>query len=130
MSNVASLSGHIHVGDHAILGGLVGVHQFVRIGTYAFVGAKSGIDKDVPPYMITSGPRARLYGINRTGLARAGFDKKAIDGLKKAFKIIWRDNRRFSEGIKQVRKEIDEFPELDTLLNFFNGSKRGIMRSG
>lgn len=128
MANVASLAGHTTVGDHAILGGFVGVHQFVRIGPHAFLGAKSGIDKDVPPYMITSGHRAKLYGVNRVGLARSGFEKDRIDGLKKAFRIIWRDNRRFREGIRQVREELPPFPELEVLLSFFEGSKRGIMR--
>ena len=128
MSNVATLGGHITIGDYAILGGLVAVHQFVRIGTYAFLGAKSGIDRDVPPFMITAGPRARLYGVNRKGLRRMGFSQETIDGLKKAFRIIWRENQRFSEGIKQVRREMESFAELETLLNIFNGSKRGILR--
>ncbi|MBW1730826.1 MAG: acyl-ACP--UDP-N-acetylglucosamine O-acyltransferase [Deltaproteobacteria bacterium] len=128
MSNVATLGGHITIGDHAILGGLVAVHQFVRIGAYAFLGAKSGIDRDVPPFMMTAGPRARLYGINRKGLARMGFSQEAIDGLKRAYRIIWRENRRFSEGIAQVKRELTPFPELEILLNFFNGSKRGILR--
>ncbi len=128
ISNVVTLGGHITIGDYAILGGLVAVHQFVRIGAYAFLGAKSGIDRDVPPFMITSGPRARLYGINRKGLRRFGFSQEAIDGLKQAYRIIWRDNKRFSEGINQVRREIRSFPELEMLLSFFNGSKRGVLR--
>ncbi|MFZ7111617.1 MAG: acyl-ACP--UDP-N-acetylglucosamine O-acyltransferase [Desulfatiglandales bacterium] len=128
MSNVATLGGHISVGDHAILGGLVAVHQFVRIGAYAFLGGKCGVDRDVPPFMIAAGSRARLYGINRRGLARQGFSQEAIEGLKRAYRIIWRDNRRFSEGLDQVRREIDPFPELETLLGFFNDSKRGILR--
>lgn len=128
MSNVATLGGHITIGDYAILGGLVAVHQFVRIGAYAFLGAKSGIDRDVPPFMMTAGPRARLYGVNRKGLKRMGFSQETIDGLKKAFRIIWRENQRFSEGISQVRMEIESFSELEMLLNFFNGSKRGILR--
>ena len=128
MANVATLGGHITVGDHAILGALVAIHQFVRIGAYAFLGAKSGIDRDVPPFMITAGPRARLYGINRKGLHRMGFSREAIDGLKKAYRIIWRDNKRFSEAISQVRREIEIFPELEILLGFFNGTKRGILR--
>lgn len=128
MSNVATLGGHITVGDHAVLGALIAVQQFVRIGTHAFLGAKSGIDRDVPPFMITAGPRAKLYGVNQKGLHRKGFSNEAIDGLKKAYRIIWRDNQRFSEGINQARREIDLFPELEILLSFFNGSKRGVLR--
>ena len=128
MSNVATLGGHIAIGDHAILGGLVAVHQFVRIGTHAFVGGKSGIDRDVPPFMISAGPRAKLYGVNRTGLNRSGFSRESIDGLKMAYRIIWRENKRQSKAIEQVRKEVKPSPELEVLLNFFKDSKRGILR--
>jgi UDP-N-acetylglucosamine acyltransferase len=128
MSNVATLGGHITIGDHAILGGQVAVHQFVRIGAYAFLGGKSGVDRDVPPFMITAGERAKLYGVNRTGLHRMGFSQEAIDGLKKAYKIIWRDNKKFSEAIRQVRREIESFPELEILLDFLDDSERGILR--
>ena len=128
MSNVATLGGHTRVGDKAVMGGLVAVHQFVRIGAYAFIGGKCGIDRDVPPFMITAGSRAKLYGINRKGLARMNMPKERIDGLKRAFRIIWRDNRTFKAGIKKVREEIASFPELEMLLDFLEGSKRGILR--
>jgi UDP-N-acetylglucosamine acyltransferase len=128
MSNVATLGGHITIGDHAILGGQVAIHQFVRIGAYAFLGGKSGIDRDVPPFMITAGERAKLYGVNTTGLHRLGFPRETIDGLKRAFRIIWRDNKSFSEGIRQVKREMELFPELEMLLSFLNGSNRGVLR--
>ena len=128
MSNAATLGGHISIGDHAILGGLVAAHQFIRIGAHAFVGAKSGIDRDVPPFMMSAGPRARLYGVNSRGLLREGFPRETIDGLKKAYKLIWRKNRNFSEGISQVKQEIKSFPELELLLEFLEDSKRGVLR--
>lgn len=128
MSNVATLAGHTIIGDNATLGGLVAVHQFVRIGVHAFIGGMSGIDKDVPPFMMAAGLKAKLYGVNQKGLNRLGFSKEAIEGLKRAYKIIWRDNRRLSEGISQVREEIESFPELEILLGFLNDSTRGIMR--
>ncbi|MFH0845645.1 MAG: acyl-ACP--UDP-N-acetylglucosamine O-acyltransferase [Pseudomonadota bacterium] len=128
MSNVATLGGHIAVGDHATLGGLVAVHQFVRIGAYAFLGAKSGIDRDVPPFMITAGPRAKLYGVNQKGLNRRGFSKEVVDDLKKAFQIIWRGNRSLAQGISQVIREIKPSPQLEMLLDFLKDSKRGIIR--
>jgi UDP-N-acetylglucosamine acyltransferase len=128
MSNLSTLAGHVTIGDHANLSGLVGVHQFVRIGAHVFVGGKSAVVRDVPPFMITAGDRARLYGINRIGLSRHGFSQETIDGLKKAYRIIWRDNKRLSDGVDQVRKEMELFPELEMLLDFFGDSKRGIMR--
>lgn len=128
MSNLSMLAGHITIGDYANLSGLAAVHQFVRIGAYVFVGGKAGVERDVPPFMITAGDRARLYGINRIGLSRQGFSQETIDGLKKAYKIIWRDNKRLSDGVDQVRKEMELFPELEMLLDFLGDSKRGIMR--
>ncbi len=128
MSNLSMLAGHVTIGDHANLSGLAGVHQFVRIGAYVFVGGKAAVERDVPPFMITAGDRARLYGINRIGLNRQGFSQETIDGLKKAYKIIWRDNKRLSDGVDQVRKEMELFPELEMLLDFLVDSKRGIMR--
>ena len=128
MSNVATLAGHITIGDHAVLGGLVAVHQFVRIGAYAFLGGKSAVVKDIPPFMLTAGPTAKLYGINRKGLSRMGFSQETIDGLKKAYRIIWRENKRQSKALEQVRKEVKPSPELELLLDFFKCSKRGILR--
>jgi UDP-N-acetylglucosamine acyltransferase len=128
MGNAATLGGHVSVGDHAIFGGMVAVHQFVRIGAYAFLGGKAGIDRDVPPFMIVSGERAKLYGVNQRGLTRLGWPKENIAGLKRAYSILWRGNRPFSEGIRQVRDEIPSFPELEVLLSFLIQSKRGILR--
>jgi UDP-N-acetylglucosamine acyltransferase len=128
LSNAATLGGHTRVGNFVIIGGLVAVHQFVRIGAYAFIGGKTGVDRDVPPFMITAGSRAKLYGLNRKGLSRMNLPKERIDELKRAFVIIWRDNRRLTEGIAQVKREIKPFPELDMLLTFLERSKRGILR--
>jgi UDP-N-acetylglucosamine acyltransferase len=128
MSNLTTLAGHITIGDYTNLSGLAAVHQFVRIGAHVFVGGKAAIERDVPPFMITAGDRARLYGINSVGLSRHGFSRNTIEGLKKAHRIIWRDNKKLSEGVDQVRREMEPFPELEMLLDFINDSERGIMR--
>lgn len=128
MGNAATLGGHVQVEDCAIFGGMVAVHQFVRIGAYAFLGGKAGVDRDVPPFMIVAGERAKLYGVNQRGLSRLGWPPEKINGLKKAYRILWRKTRSFSEGVKQVRDEIPSFPELELLLAFLVQSKRGILR--
>lgn len=128
MSNLATLGGHIIIGDHAILGGQMAAHQFIRIGAYAFLGGKAGVDRDVPPFVMVAGVRAKLYGINTKGLQRLGFSQEVIDGLKKAYRIIWRGNKNFSESIAQVKREIETFPELEMLLNFLEESERGVLR--
>jgi UDP-N-acetylglucosamine acyltransferase len=128
LSNLATLGGHIHIGDYAIFGGQAAAHQFVRIGAYAFVGGKCGVDRDVPPFMITAGERAKLYGLNRRGLARHGIPTAVVDGLKKAYQIIWRENRPLQEGIRKAREEIPPSPQLEMLLSFIESSKRGVLR--
>ncbi len=128
MANAATLGGHIKVGDHSTLGGLSAVHQFVRLGSYSFLGGASGLVKDLPPFMIGAGSRAKLYGINQKGLSRGGFSREKIDALKRAYRILWKENKKFEEGVRQVQGEIDVFPELNILLKFFDGSKRGILR--
>ncbi len=128
MSNAATLGGHIEIGDKAIIGGLVAIHQFVRIGTYAFIGGKSAIVKDIPPFMMASGDRAKLYGLNQIGLRREGFSQEKINGLKKAYQVIWRDHHLFAEALEMVGREIPPFKELEVLLEFLISSKRGIIR--
>jgi UDP-N-acetylglucosamine acyltransferase len=128
LTNGATLGGHTHIGEYAILGAFLAVQQFVRIGAHTYLGAKSGIDRDVPPFMITAGPRAKLYGINQKGLIRRGFSQETINILKKAYSIIWRENRSFRNGIDQVKRDLQIIPEVETLLHFLVNSKRGILR--
>ena len=128
LTNGATLGGHTQIGEYAILGAFLAVQQFVRIGAHAYLGAKAGIDRDVPPFMITAGPRAKLYGINQKGLKRRGFSQETIDILKKAYSILWRKNKNLSDGIAQTRGELELIPELKMLLDFLVGSKRGILR--
>jgi UDP-N-acetylglucosamine acyltransferase len=128
MSNAATLGGHIEIADHAIVGGLVAIHQFVRIGAYAFIGGKSAVTKDIPPFMMASGDRARLFGVNHVGLKREGLSPEKIRSLKRAYQIVWRDHHLLGEAVELVRKEIPPFAELDLLLDFLASSKRGVVR--
>lgn len=128
LTNGATLGGHTHIGEYAILGAFLAVQQFVRIGAHAYLGAKSGIDRDVPPFMITAGPRAKLYGINQKGLIRRGFSQETINILKQAYRIIWREHRSFRDGIAHAKNELQMIPELEMLLDFLANSKRGVLR--
>jgi len=129
MANSVALGGHVTVGDYANLGGLAAAHQFVRIGAYSMIGGLAGVSQDIPPYMIAAGERARLYGINQIGLKRRGFSSEVIQGLRKAYRMIWRETSIFSEGVARVRKEMEPFPELEALLDFIGSSKRSIARA-
>jgi UDP-N-acetylglucosamine acyltransferase len=128
MTNAATLAGHVVVEDFAYIGGLVAVHQFTRIGSYAMVGGFSGIGQDIPPYMIASGARAKLFGPNTIGLQRRGFTEKTINEIKKAYKILFREKRTLKDALKQVQEEFPASPEIMHLVEFIEKNKRGICR--
>ena len=127
-ANNATLAGHIIVGDNATIGGLVAIHQFVRIGNYAYVGGKSAVVKDIPPYVIASGDRAKLHGLNSVGLKRHGFSQETLSLLKKAYRIIFRIGITLNEAIERIGAEVEQTPEVVNLIDFIKSSRRGITR--
>ncbi len=128
MANVATLAGHVKVYDYAVIGGLVAVHQFTRIGSYAMVGGFSGIAQDVPPYMMASGARASLYGLNIVGLKRHGFSDETISILKKAYKIIFKSGMTLHDALRKIQEDLPYTDQIRNLIEFINENKRGIMR--
>lgn len=128
LSNNATLAGHIVIGDHATVGGLVAIHQFVRVGDYAFIGGKTGVVKDIPPYMIAAGERATLHGLNLVGLKRRGFSRDTLSKLKKAYRLIFRIGLTQNEAIERVAAEVEQVPEVVSLIEFIKSSERGITR--
>ena len=129
MSNAATLAGHIVIEDRAIIGGLVAIHQFCRVGTYAILGGFSGVLLDIPPYTKAQGDRAKLFGLNSVGLKRANFSEETMKALKKAYRIIFRSGLTLERAIKTVGEdEISHTPEVQHLLHFIQHSKRGIAR--
>jgi UDP-N-acetylglucosamine acyltransferase len=128
MANLATLAGHVVVEDYAYVGGLIAVHQFTRIGAYAMVGGFSGVGQDIPPYMIASGARARLFGINTIGLKRHGFSDQTINELKKAYKILFREKRTLKDAIKKIQEDLPYTDEIRHLIEFIQKNKRGILR--
>ncbi|MDA8078906.1 MAG: acyl-ACP--UDP-N-acetylglucosamine O-acyltransferase [Nitrospiraceae bacterium] len=128
MTNAATLAGHVVVEDFAYIGGVVAVHQFTRIGRYAMVGGFSGIGQDIPPYMIASGARAKLFGPNTIGLQRRGFPDKTINEIKKAYKILFREKLTLKEALSRLKEEFPSSPEIRLLVEFIEKNKRGICR--
>jgi UDP-N-acetylglucosamine acyltransferase len=129
MANGATLGGHILVEDHAVIGGLAAVHQFCRIGTLAFISGLTGVSLDIPPYMLASGSRARLFGLNLVGLKRHHFSEETLRALKKSYRTIFRSGLTLEKAIKQLSEDsISRVPEVQHLLQFIQNSKRGICR--
>lgn len=128
MANVATLGGHVVVEDYAVIGGLVAVHQFTRIGAYTMVGGFSGVGQDIPPYMVASGARAKLFGVNTIGLKRHGFSDSKINELKRAYKTLFREKRTLKDAIKKIQEELPHTDEIKHLIEFIQKNKRGICR--
>jgi UDP-N-acetylglucosamine acyltransferase len=128
MANASTLAGHIEVEDFAIVGGLVAIHQFVRVGCYCIIGGTSAVPQDVPPYMMAAGNRARLFGLNNVGLKRHKFSESTMAALKQAYRIIFRSHLTLQKAMDRVEKEVPDLPEVRHLIDFLKNSKRGICR--
>jgi UDP-N-acetylglucosamine acyltransferase len=128
MANNAAFGGHVTVDDFAVLGAIVGIHQFVRVGAYSIIGAQSAVALDVPPYVNATGNRAKLYGLNIVGLKRKGFSDEVISDLKKAYKVIFRSGLTQDEAFKKAAEEFPHSKEVNYLVDFMRNSKRGVTR--
>lgn len=127
-ANNATLAGHVHIDDHAILGGFTGVHQFCRVGRYSISAIASIILKDVPPYLMVSGNSAKPGGLNRVGLKRNGFSDSSVEALRKAYRIVYREGLLLKNALKKLRALADESEEVALFTRFIEQSGRGIVR--
>ena len=127
LANGIQMAGHVTIEDRAIVSGLVPIHQFVRIGTYAFVGGGSRVNQDVPPFTKAVGNPVHLYGLNSVGLQRAGFSPEVKLALKRAYRLLFNSELTVSQGIARARAELPQMPEVEKFLAFIEASQRGVM---
>lgn len=127
LANGIQMAGHVSVDDRAIISGLTPIHQFVRIGTFAFVGGASRVNQDVPPYTKAVGNPIRLYGLNSVGLHRAGFSAEAKLAIKRAYRLLFNSDLTVTQGIARARRELPAVPEVETFLRFIEASQRGVL---
>ena len=131
-ANNATLGGHVHVGDWAIIGGLSGVHQFVKIGAHAMVGFASAVSQDVPPFMLVDGNPLAVRGFNAEGLRRRGFPAGRIAAVKQMHKLIYRSGLTL-EAAKAALPALaaaapQAAPDVQLVLECLNLAARGIAR--
>lgn len=124
-SSYVGLSGHVTIEDHVVLGGMVGVHQFSRIGRLAMVGGVSKVNQDIPPFMLADGVPAKIVELNRIGLKRNGVPAGVRSALRQAYKLLFRSNLNRSEAIERIEEELDPSDELEYLLSFIHGMAGG-----
>jgi hypothetical protein len=131
MANMATLAGHVHVEERAVIGGLAAFHQFVRVGRLAMVGGTAGVMQDVPPFcMVQGSPPATVRGLNRIGIMRNGATEESFIALKQAFRLLFRRGMTKDNALAEIEASIPKSPELTHFLNWFRAeSKRGIMKA-
>ena len=125
--NSSAPAGHVHIGDRATISGLVGIHQFTRIGAYAMVSGGGMVNQDIIPYVIAQGDRARPVTLNVVGLKRNGFTPEQIKSIKHVFKTLFFQGLLLKDAIARLRAE-NLPPQAALILDFIEGSKRGIAR--
>ncbi|WP_448202920.1 acyl-ACP--UDP-N-acetylglucosamine O-acyltransferase [Azospirillum sp. sgz302134] len=118
LANNATLAGHVELGDFVTIGGLSAVHQFVRIGSHAMIGGMSGVEKDVIPYGLVMGERARLAGLNLIGLERRGFGKEDIHALRAAYRLLFGPEGTFAERLEEVDRDFGAKSLVTDVLEF------------
>jgi len=128
LANAVNLAGHVEIESHAIIGGLTPVHQFVRVGAFAFVGGGSRLPQDVPPYIKVAGNPIEVAGINSIGLKRNGFTDEDLLNLKKAYRLLYRSGLNVTQALERIAADCDLTANIEDLMAFIRRSDRGIVR--
>jgi UDP-N-acetylglucosamine acyltransferase len=127
-ANCAALAGHVEIGNWVTLGGLTAVHQFTKVGAYAFAGGGAIITRDVPPYVMVAGNPAEPHAVNSVGLKRRGFSDDQIRNIREAYRILYRSDLRLIEALEKLRQLALEQPEIGPFVDFIESSTRSIVR--
>jgi UDP-N-acetylglucosamine acyltransferase len=128
LANGVALAGHVTVEDFAIVGGLVGVHQFSRIGESALCAAGAMVSMDVPPFCTVAGDRARFHGVNVLGLRRRGFGADTIRAIRQATRLLFGGELPRRAALARAQQDLGHVPEVGRLLGFMAASRRGVCR--
>jgi len=128
IANAVNMGGHVEIDENVTIGGLTAIHQFVKIGKYAFVGGGLRVRKDVPPYIRAGGEPIHFSGTNYIGLERKGFSKEVILEIKRAYRLIYQSKYTVSEAVKVIEKELKNYDEVKEIIAFIGRSDRGLIR--
>ena len=127
--NGATLAGHVTVQDFVTLGAFSPVHQFCRLGRYAYIGAATVITQDVPPFsLIVTERETRCFGPNTIGLERKGFSPERIKALQKAFRLLTRSKKNTTQALEEMRGMMARSADVKELVEFVEKAERGIVK--
>jgi UDP-N-acetylglucosamine acyltransferase len=127
IANCGTLGGHVEIDDWAIVGGLVAVHQFVKVGTHSILAGFTKAVKDIPPYIMAGDNPMKYEGLNVIGLKRRGFTSEQIGGIKEFYKLLYRSGLNISDAVNKIKSVMPESEEVKTILEFISRSTRGIL---
>jgi UDP-N-acetylglucosamine acyltransferase len=125
MANMVGISGHTQVEDRVVFGGIVGVHQNVRIGKFAMIGGFSKLVQDVPPFTMSDGRPAKVCDLNVIGLRRNGVGPKERAEVRKCYKLLYRSNLNVTQALEAIDKEVERNPEVDYFIEFIRNMRQG-----
>jgi UDP-N-acetylglucosamine acyltransferase len=128
MANSVNLAGHIEIDEYAILGGVLPVHQFVKIGAHCMIGGGFRVQQDICPYALVAGYPLKVIGINAIGLRRRGFAGDTIKTLETSFKILFFSNLNTTQAVERIKNELELIPEVQLILDFIDRSDRGMVK--
>lgn len=128
MSNATQLAGEVEVDDYAIIGGGTLVHQFCHLGAHIMIQGGALINKDVPPFVKAAREPICYTGINTVGLRRRGYPTEKIQEIQDIYRCLYQSGLNVTDAVKRIRQTLPETPERDTILNFVEGSQRGIIK--
>lgn len=128
LSNAVNMAGHVVVEDFAVIGGLTGIHQFVRVGKHTMTAAGTIIRKDIPPFVKAGRSPLSYEGINSVGLRRRGFSNEMIREIQEIYRVIFLSGNNNSQALNKVEAEFPASAERDDILTFIRNSGRGIMK--
>ena len=126
ISNGTLLAGHVSLGDRVGISGNCAVHQFVRVGRFAYIGGVSKVTQDIPPFVRASGNPTALFGLNSVGLQRNGFTPEVIREVKRAYRLCFKSDYNLSQGLKRAHEDVAALPEVLEFLTFIEESQRGV----
>jgi UDP-N-acetylglucosamine acyltransferase len=128
MSNVATLGGHVEIGDWVIMGGLSAVHQFTKVGAHCFIANNAAVTRDVPPYVMAVGQPAVPHSVNSEGLKRRGFTPEQILNIRRAYRLLYRSGTKLKEAMEQLEQAAETQAEIKPFVEFIKRSSRRIVR--
>ena len=128
-ANAATVAGHVVIEDHVTVGALSPVHQFCRIGRYAYIGACTVITQDVPPFSrVVTERETKSFGVNSIGLERKGFSEERRKTLQRAFRLLLRSKLNTSQALAKMREQFHDSADVIELVQFIETAERGVVK--